>query len=62
MNQFTRRSLLKGLAAAPLVSALSALEQTFAQTRRPTTELCLWFHGLFAFVIMQDYIAVVTPK
>ena len=62
MNQLTRRSLLKGLAAAPLISALSPLEQTLAQTRRPTTELCLWFHGLFAFVIMQDYIAVVTPK
>ena len=62
MNSLTRRSLLKGLAAAPLISALSPLEQTLAQPRRPTTELCLWFHGLFGFVIMPDYIAVVTPK
>ena len=62
MNQISRRSLLKGLAAAPLVSALCPLEHAIPQTRRPATELCLWFHGLFAFVIMHDYIAVVTPK
>lgn len=62
MNQITRRSLLKSLAAAPLVSALGPLEVAFPQTRRPTTDLCLWFHGLFAFVIMHDYIAVLTPK
>jgi len=62
MNQLTRRSLLKSLTVAPLVAALSPLEQTLAQARPPTTELCLWFHGLFAFVIMQDYIAVLTPK
>lgn len=62
MKQITRRSLLKSLAAAPLVSALGPLEQTTAQARRPATELCLWFHGLFAFVIMDDYIAVLTPK
>ncbi|HEU4769923.1 MAG TPA: hypothetical protein VFS77_21335 [Pyrinomonadaceae bacterium] len=62
MNQISRRSLLRSLAAAPLVSALSPLENAFPQTRRPKTELCLWFHGLFAFVIMHDYIAVVTPK
>lgn len=62
MYQITRRSLLKSLAAAPLVSVLSPLEQAMPQTRRPTVDLCLWFHGLFAFVIMRDYIAVVTPK
>jgi len=62
MNQITRRNLLKSLAAAPLVSALSPLEQAIAQTRRPATDLCLWFHGLFAFVIKHDYIAVLTPK
>jgi hypothetical protein len=62
MKQITRRNLLKGLAAAPLVSALSPLEQATAQTQRPTTDLCLWFHGLFAFVIKHDYIAVLTPK
>lgn len=62
MNQITRRSLLKSLAAAPLVSALSPLENVIPQTQRPTTDLCLWFHGLFAFVIMHDYIAVLTPK
>ncbi len=62
MNQITRRSLLKGVAAAPLVSALSPLERAIAQSNTPTTDLCLWFHGLFAFVIMNDYIAVVTPK
>lgn len=62
MNQITRRGLLKSLAAVPLVSALSPLEQAIAQTRRPVTDLCLWFHGLFAFVIMHDYIAVLTPK
>ena len=61
MNQITRRSLLKSLAAAPLVSALSPLE-AISQIRRPATDLCLWFHGLFAFVIMQDHIAVLTPK
>ena len=62
MNIITRRDLLKGLTAAPLVSALSPLKQTIGQTRRPTTDLCLWFHGLFAFVIKHDYIAVLTPK
>src|SRR5215212_800306 len=62
MNEITRRSLLKSLAAVPLVSALSPLEQAIPQTRRPTADLCLWFHGLFAFVIMHDYIAVLTPK
>ena len=62
MNEMSRRSLLKGLAAAPVVSALSPLDHVLAQSRTPTTELCLWFHGLFAFVIMNDYIAVVTPK
>jgi hypothetical protein len=62
MNQITRRNLLKGLAAAPLVSALSPLENVVSQTRRPTPELCLWFHGLFAFVVKNDYIAVLTPK
>ena len=62
MNQITRRNLLKSLAAAPLVSALSPLENAVSQTRRPTTDLCLWFHGLFAFVVKKDYIAVITPK
>jgi hypothetical protein len=62
MNQITRRDLLKSLAAAPLVSALSPLDQAVAQSRRPTTDLCLWFHGLFAFVIKHDYVAVLTPK
>ena len=62
MNQITRRNLLKSLAAAPLVSALSPLEPAISQTRKPTTDLCLWFHGLFAFVIKNDYIAVLTPK
>src|SRR5687768_13267745 len=62
MNQITRRSLFKSLVAAPLVSALSPLEQVIPQTRRPTVDLCLWFHGLFGFVITNDYIAVLTPK
>ena len=62
MSQITRRRLLKSLAAAPLVSALGSLEHAIPQSRRPTTDLCLWFHGLFAFVIMHDYIAVLTPK
>jgi hypothetical protein len=62
MNQFTRRNLLKSLAAAPLISALSPLENVVAKTSQPTPELCLWFHGLFAFVIKNDYIAVLTPK
>jgi len=62
MNEITRRSLLKSLAAVPLVSALSPLEEAIPQTRQPTTDLCLWFHGLFAFVIMHDYITVLTPK
>jgi hypothetical protein len=62
MNQITRRNLLKSFAAAPLVSALSPLENAISQTRRPTPDLCLWFHGLFAFVIKNDYIAVLTPK
>ena len=62
MNQITRRSLFKSLAAVPLVSALNPLEQALLQRRGPTTDLCLWFHGLFAFVIMHDYIAVLTPK
>ena len=61
MNQISRRNLLKSLAAVPLVSALSPLE-AFSKTRKPTPELCLWFHGLFAFVIKQNYIAVLTPK
>jgi hypothetical protein len=61
MNQITRRSLLKSLAAASLVSALSPVEEASAQTRK-TPDLCLWFHGLFAFVIMHDHIAVLTPK
>lgn len=62
MDQITRRNLLKSLAAVPLVSALSPLENAVAQKRQPTPELCLWFHGLFAFVIKNDYIAVLTPK
>lgn len=62
MDQITRRSLLKSLAVVPLASTLSPLEQAIAQTRQPTSELCLWFHGLFAFVIMNDYIVVLTPK
>ena len=62
MDQITRRNLLKGLAAAPLVSALSPLENAVSQTRRSTPDLCLWFHGLFAFVVKKDYIAVITPK
>ena len=62
MNRITRRSLLKSLAAAPLVSALNPLEEAISQSRPPTADLCLWFHGLFAFVIMHDYIAVFTPK
>ena len=62
MNSLTRRTLLKGLAAAPLISALSPLETAKSQARQPATELCLWFHGLFAFVIKHDYIAVITPK
>ncbi len=62
MNQITRRNLLKSLAAAPLVSALRPLENAVAKTRQPAPELCLWFHGLFAFVIKRDYIAVITPK
>lgn len=62
MNQITRRNLLKSLAATPVVSALSPLESAISQTREPTPELCLWFHGLFAFVIKNDYIAVLTPK
>ena len=62
MNQITRRSLLKSLAAAPLVSALGPLEEAMPQSRRATTDLYLWFHGLFAFVLMRDHIAVLTPK
>lgn len=62
MNKITRRNLLKSVAAAPLVSALTPLRQASSQTRQPTADLCLWFHGLFAFVIKNDYIAVLTPK
>ena len=62
MNQITRRDLLKSVAAAPLISALSPLENAVSKTRQPTTDLCLWFHGLFAFVVKNDYIAVITPK
>lgn len=61
MTQISRRSLLKSAAAAPLVSVLSPLETAIAQAR-PTPDLMLWFHGLFAFVILHDYIAVLTPK
>ena len=60
MDQITRRNLLKSLAAAPLLSALHPVEVT--PQGRPAPELCLWFHGLFAFVIMDDYIAVLTPR
>lgn len=62
MSQISRRNLLKSLATAPLVSVLSPMEEVIAQPRQPTTDLCLWFHGLFAFVIKNDYIAVITPK
>lgn len=62
MNQITRRNLLKSMAAAPLVSALSPLENVVAQKRQPATDLYLWFHGLFAFVLMRDHISVLTPK
>jgi hypothetical protein len=62
MNQITRRNLLKSMAATSLVSALGPLEEAMPQTRPPATDLCLWFHGLFAFVIMHDHIAVLTPK
>jgi hypothetical protein len=61
MNRITRRSLLQSLAAAPLVSMLSPLEAAIPPAG-PTPDLILWFHGLFAFVIMHDYIAVLTPK
>lgn len=62
MDQITRRNLLKGLAAAPLLSALSPVENAIAKTSQPAVDLCLWFHGLFAFVVKHDYIAVITPK
>ena len=62
MDQITRRNLLKSMAAAPLVSALSPLENAVSKTSQPAADLCLWFHGLFAFVIKHDYIAVITPK
>lgn len=62
MSQISRRNLIKSLAAVPLVSALGPFENAVAQTRKPTPELCVWFHGLFAFVIKNDYIAVLTPK
>jgi len=61
MDHMTRRNLLKSLAAVPLVSALSPVENAFSKTT-PTADLCLWFHGLFAFVMKKDYIAVITPK
>ena len=61
MNRITRRDLIKSVAAVPLISALSPLETVVAKTQ-PTVDLCLWFHGLFAFVIKNDYIAVITPK
>jgi hypothetical protein len=62
-DEFTRRDLLKGLAAVPLVSALDHSAQALtSQARNPTPDLCIWFHGLFAFVIKQDHIAVLTPK
>ena len=62
MNRITRRNMLTSLAAAPLISALGPLENVISQTRKATPELCLWFHGLFAFVMKKDYIAVLTPK
>ena len=61
MNRITRRDLLKSLTAAPLVSALGPLDHAIAQTP-PATDLYVWFHGLFAFVIKHDHIAVLTPK
>ena len=57
-----RRNLLKSLAAVPLVSALNPLENAVSQARQPTADLCLWFHGLFAFVMRKDHIVVLTPK
>ena len=62
MDHITRRNLLKTLAAAPLVSALKPLENAVSKTSQPTADVCLWFHGLFAFVVKHDYIAVITPK
>ena len=61
MDQMTRRNLLKSMAAVPLLSALSPVENAVSKTG-PTPDLCLWFHGLFAFVMKKDYIAVITPK
>ena len=59
-HEFTRRAWLKSMAAVPLVSALSPLAAS--SFRKSTVDLNLWFHGLFAFVIKRDYIAVITPK
>src|SRR5262245_15427558 len=62
----TRRALLKGLAAFPLIAAPAPFVRAFCQgpkasPRTSMSTLYLCCHGLFAFVFYDDHIAIITP-
>jgi len=66
-DPFSRRALLKGCAAFSLGSALAPLQPLFSQPKKssrsvPGTTLYLCCHGLFAFVLRQDHILLLTPR
>src|SRR5438128_469660 len=62
MNPISRRSLLKGFATLPVISALEPLSSALNFAQTPTsTVLKIWFHGLFALVFDQDGITALTP-
>jgi hypothetical protein len=62
MDPISRRSLLKGFAALPVIAALEPLSTAWNFEPAPaTTVLNVWFHGLFALVFDQDGITALTP-
>src|SRR6266700_1998713 len=64
----SRRALLKGCAAFSLGSALAPLQPLFSMSQPPTKgaagtrTLYLCCHGLFAFVLREDHILLLTPR
>jgi hypothetical protein len=65
-EKISRRNMLKGLTALPLLPATTLLEQAgFSSERMQASSfppaLYVVLHGLFSIVIHEHYIAVVTP-
>jgi hypothetical protein len=60
MQQISRRGLLKGLASLPLVAALDPFSNAWGKGAT-SSELRVWFHGLFALVFDDSGITALTP-